>query len=360
MNHLQSNIFKPKYNHLLPCHYEYIQQEYNHFVSSKKKGKTIFMRNLATAINTSLSNLYEIIKDGTVEVLNSQLIPRKEFSSTAALEKRKHKSNKRIKLQSAKEFIEYVTESFLDPNSMDSIDELCQYINIHEPDRFPDTVCTKTFYNYIHKGWVKVKRIDCPRILRRRAKKPLKLGKRQKGTSIELRPFGPNDRSIFGHWEGDCVVGKQTRDDTLFTLVERQTRFQIIMRLNKGRTAKQVFMAVNKLESEYGLSLFKKIFKSITFDNGNEFSRFNDIEKRPYSKEKRTSVFFAHPYSSWERGSNEHANGLIRYKIPKGYPISKVSNEKIKNVSCMINNKRRKILGYRSAAELFAVACASL
>lgn len=106
--------------------------------------------------------------------------------------------------------------------------------------------------------------IDYPRILRRQPKKPLKPGKRHKGTSISQHPFEPDDRSEFGHWEGDCVIGKQSNDDVLFTLIERKTRYQMIMRLKGGRSAKHVFMAISKIEKTYGIKGFQEVFKSIT------------------------------------------------------------------------------------------------
>lgn len=99
-------------------------------------------------------------------------------------------------------------------------------------------------------------------------------------------------------------------------------------------------MVINKLEKLFGKN-FIKIFKSITFDNGSEFSRYKDIESKPGTKVKRTTVYFARLYRSYDRGSNEIANQLVRYFIKKGTNINTISYEYILNMSQLINNKKR-------------------
>lgn len=124
-----------------------------------------------------------------------------------------------------------------------------------------------------------------------------------KGTSIEQRPFSPGDRTEFGHWEGDTIVGSSKIENSgaVLTLVERKTRFQITIKMY-DRKANTVYKSIKKIKRKYPeLSDFKlkDIFKSITFDNGVEFSKRKDIEKY-----LTTKTYFAHPYSSCERGSN--------------------------------------------------------
>ncbi len=111
-------------------------------------------------------------------------------------------------------------------------------------------------------------------------------------------------------------------------------------------------MAINKLEKLYGEN-FSKVFKSITFDNGSEFSRYKDIEKHPKSKIQRTKVYFARPYKSSDRGSNENCNQLIRYFIKKGTNFNTISKEYILDINKRINNKKRKINGYLPSIFLF-------
>lgn len=105
---------------------------------------------------------------------------------------------------------------------------------------------------------------------------------------------------------------------------------------------------IDKLERKYG-SKFKQIFKSITTDNGGEFLDFEGIEKSLYGKETRTKMYFAHPYSSWERGTNENINRMIRRFIPKGVDISTFTHKETKRIENWINNYPRKILGGKSS-----------
>ena len=159
-----------------------------------------------------------------------------------------------------------------------------------------ETVSTKTFYNYIHDGKVSIKPIDLPRMLRRRTKKNWKtyIPKRQKGTSIEERPKSIETREEFGHWEGDLVTGpRDGQHGAYLTLIERKTRFYYMIPIT-SKSSKKVYMQINKLHKFYDDN-FKKIFKSITFDNGNEFARWKDIEKKPGTKEKRTTIYFGRP-----------------------------------------------------------------
>ncbi len=358
MEHLNYNISKPKNKHLQLESYFFIQSEYNFYIASKNKSipKTTFMKNLASKLNTSLSNLYSIIKSGLVQLRNHDYPTRVEFSATAAFKKRSNKNSNSSKIDKAKEFINLVINTFRSTDNMDSIDEIINSLKLHHADSISDltTVCTKTFYNYIHAQKIDLKPIELPEMVRRKSKKAPRRSKRHKGTSIDERPFLPDDRSVFGHWEGDLVLGTNEKDTgALFTLLERKTRKQIIIPI-KNKTSKQVYMAVNKLEKQYG-TLFSKVFKSITFDNGAEFSRYKDIEKKPSSKLPRTKVYFAHPYSSWERGSNENANRLIRRFIKKGTRISSYSNSFIQHISKLINSKSRKILNYLSADHFFNI-----
>ena len=175
-----------------------------------------------------------------------------------------------------------------------------------------------------------------------------------KGTSIEERPFNPEDRSEFGHWEGDTIVGSTNikNSGAVFTLVERKTRFQITIKC-ENRKALTIYKAVKKIKRKYPELKdynLKDIFKSITFDNGVEFSKWEDIEK--YLK---TKCYFAHPYSSCERGSNENGNKLLRIFLPKSCNINEYDDDYVMNANDLINTKIRKILGYKSSLDLFMI-----
>ena len=148
----------------------------------------------------------------------------------------------------------------------------------------------------------------------------------------------------------DCVLGKKFTRDTLLTFTERLTRYEIVMRMPNHKAATVVHF-VNKLEKRFGKN-FRKIFKSITVDNGVEFSDFAGLEKSIYGG-KRTSVYYCHPYSSYERGSNERLNREIRRLLPKGTDFTKYSDKQIKQVETWVNNYPREIFGYATSAELF-------
>lgn len=214
-------------------------------------------------------------------------------------------------------------------------------------------ITVKTMYTIIDSNLSIIKNIDLWEKVSRKPKKTApKTKQRTIGTSIDERSEEANNRSEFGHWEIDGVLGKQTGKSELITIIERQTLQYLILRIPE-RTQDAVIKALNILEKKQG-KLFPKLFKSITSDNGSEFLDFEGIEKSKYkNRKKRTKQYFAHPYSSWERGSNENANGIIRRFIPKGTDLNTISNEKILWIQDWINNLPRKKLGYKTANAMF-------
>ena len=165
--------------------------------------------------------------------------------------------------------------------------------------------------------------------------------------SIEFRPEEANKRSEYGHWEGDLIVGKRKKGSVLLTLTERKTREEIIMKI-PSKHAESVTKAINKIERKLGSNFYSKI-KTVTFDNGIEFLNYKMIEKSCLRKKKRFEVYYAHPYCSGERGSNENNNRMIRRWIPKGTNIDDISNEYIKKIEEWLNNYLRKMFGYKSS-----------
>ncbi len=185
-------------------------------------------------------------------------------------------------------------------------------------------VCTKTLYNYIDLGLIAVINAYLPMKLRRNTK-PAKAKKHKKklGKSITERPSDINNREEFGHWEIDTVVGEKSNNDSvLLTILERKTRNAIIHKI-VSKTAEAVTAAFNNIRNIYG-EQFGKVFKTITCDNGSEFADLSALEE-----ETDTKVYFIHPYSSFEKGTNERHNGLIRRFIPKGKRISNYSSDDI-------------------------------
>lgn len=225
---------------------------------------------------------------------------------------------------------------------------------------FKTTVSVATIYKYIKKGlFLHITQVDLPRRGRRKhSYKKVKTKKDQArasaGESIERRPPEVMNRKEFGHWEMDTVYSKKNSTSrALLVLTERKTRKEIIIAI-PNRKAETIVKAIDALERKLGAVAFRKIFKSVTVDNGSEFAAAEELERSAINKTiPRTAVYFCHPYSSWERGSNENANIMIRRKHPKGTDFAKVSAAEIKATETWINNYPRKILGYKSSEIMF-------
>ena len=360
LNNYYSNIKKEKNKHLDIKMYKKIESEYNHYIFSKNKkiGITKFKKELANMIGTTLSNIYEIIKDGLITVKDYELRDRIEFNAITAYEKRNKKSveSNSSKRVSSKAFVNLVVKELRSEYNINSVDEIINDFKLNRKNEIDgmETICTATFYNYVEQNKIDgFNKEELPMKTKRKRKNEHKNGKTDpKGTSIEERPFKPEDRSEFGHWEGDTIVGSRIIQNSgaVLTLVERKTRFQLTIKM-KDRKAKTVVKAIKKLKHKYPeLKDYKinDIFKSITFDNGVEFSNWKEIEK--YLKSK---TYFAHPYASCERGSNENCNKLLRIFLPKGCNINEYDEDYVMKANELINSKIRKILGYKSSLELF-------
>ena len=188
-------------------------------------------------------------------------------------------------------------------------------------------------------------RVYLKRRHKKRAKKGMRKGHRiwrPKGLSIDERPHEVTTRRTVGHWEGDSVVSRKSKVG-LNTLVERKTGLVFITKIHNA-TARETANAVI-----CRLKVVPHIFrKTLTVDNGTE-NAGHDIIKRVLS----TICYSAHPYSSWERGTNENTNGLIRWYFPKGTDFAKVTDTEIARVEYMLNTRPRKRLGWRTPLEVF-------
>lgn len=171
------------------------------------------------------------------------------------------------------------------------------------------------------------------------------------GESIEKRPEEVNARETFGHWEGDTVYStkKKKGKSALFTMTERKTRKEILIKI-PDRQAETIVKVLDALERKWGAPNFRAIFQSITFDNGSEFALADKLEASCINKTmQRTKIYYAHAYSSFERGTNENQNGMARRKHPKGTDFDDVTKKEIKETEEWMNNYPRKILGYRNS-----------
>lgn len=220
------------------------------------------------------------------------------------------------------------------------------------------TVSTSTLYRYIDRGYIPgVTNKQLPEKLRRKQRRhnTVKAARAPKGLPIDRRPHEIDSRSSFGHWEMDSVIGKaEGKSQSLLVLTERKTRYEIILRVR----SKTMTATVRALEST--LSKFPTgTFRTITVDNGCEFQDCQGMEKDRQGN-KRLTVYYCHPYSSWERGSNERNNRVIRRYFPKGKSLARVTQKDCDRVALAINSMPRKILDYHTAAELFEQELANL
>ncbi|MDR3355789.1 MAG: IS30 family transposase [Spirochaetaceae bacterium] len=206
-------------------------------------------------------------------------------------------------------------------------------------------MCAKTLYNYIDKGLLTTKNIDLALKVRRKPKKGrARRNKKILGESIEKRPEAVEAREEAGHWEIDSAIGKSTDKTAAMTMVERKTRKQIAVKLDSRGSA-----AVEKAAKEICAScgnIGKAAFKSTTGDNGAEFAGLKGAVE--------CAVYFCHPYASFEKGTDERHNGLLRRFIKKGGSIGELAPEIIEMAAEWNDNLPRKILGCMTPAEAFA------
>jgi IS30 family transposase len=313
------------------------------------------VREIAQKLKSHISTIYREIKRGRVKRINSQLEEYWAYRANAAQCSYAEKVTKRrhlLKIEKHKELANYIQKKITEERC--SPDVIIGRIK-QEGRKFEGSICTKTLYNYIGKGvfkgvinadlWEKCKR------RRRKYRHFRRVGlKNTRARSIEDRPNKANKRLEYGHWEGDCVEGPKKTKAGLLTLTERKAREQIIVKIART-TQEAVREALDDLEDKYGSS-FKAKFKTVTFDNGREFLDWESLESSIDDGKRRTTVYFAHPYSAWERGTNENQNRMIRRFIPKGTDISRVSDADIEKIQEWMNNYPRKILGYRTPNEL--------
>jgi len=311
-----------------------------------REGKS--QRYIARILGRAPSTISREIKRGTTVQMRSDLTTyRRYFPETgqAVYEKNRKNCGAKYKLAQVCEFIRFAENKILyEKWSPDAVVGLCRR---DTGWKGTPIVCTKTLYNYIDKGMMKVRNIDLNLKLRLKPKrKKAHHFKRNMGKSIDQRPREVESRQIFGHWEIDTLEGKKSDNSAILTLTERKTRYSLLFTLD-SKDSDAVNKAVLELKNRYGKHV-SRIFRSITADNGTEFCKLDET-----LQQLGIEVYFAHPYASWERGTNERHNGLVRRFIPKGKSIKDFSADTIKRIQDWLNNYPRKILGYKTPAECF-------
>ena len=302
---------------------------------------------IAAELGRAPNTIRNEIKRGTVMLYNGRVSRYKATAGQEAYAQNRQNCCRHYELLERPEFVSFVEEQVLGENHW-SLDSCVGYAMKNNLFARNQMVCTRTLYNYVDLGLLRIKNIDLPEKLKRAPnKKQCKENKRVLGSSIEERAPEIDERKEFGHWESDLVIGsKSNEDEALLTMIERKTR-EFWMIPICGKTPEAVMNALKWIHSQYS-EHWDDIFKTITTDNGSEFARLSELESL-----SKTLVYFAHPYSSYEKGSVERHNGLIRRFIPKGKRIDSYSAEQIGRVEVWCNNLPRKILDYRTPDELF-------
>lgn len=309
---------------------------------------------IAKELGFSRQAIHEEIKRGTVEHMDTNLKVSLVYDPYAAEYKHNESSHFKGRLSvidDCKDLINIIESGVKNKLSPEVIAHNISVL--FNEGKISHKICFKTIYNLIYSKKLSLSPDD----LLYGPKRPKKPHKQEKyhekpigGESIELRP-DISDRVEFGHWEIDCVVGRREGKSTcLMTLVERKTRFGISLRIPK-KSKKCIVNALKKIKAKFG-KYFYDVFKSITADNGCEFK---DAIGMSMSLKcgKKVKIYFAHAYHSWERGSNENFNKMIRRYYPKGTDFTKISDKELQDIINRINNYPRKQFGFDTSMTMF-------
>lgn len=259
----------------------------------------------------------------------------------------KRRGRRPKKLDSSESLREYVYDKL--QNCQWSPEEIGKRVKLEYPQDTSMRISHETIYQHLYclpKG--ELKKILMKGLRQeRKIRQPRKYAhyKRQRIQdiiSISERPEEIKNRIVPGHWEGDLIVGKG-HQSAIGTLVERTTRLTLLVPL-KEKDA----LAVSGAMAKTFKRIPSKMKKSLTYDRGSEMS-----QHKLFTKESKVKVFFADPYSPWQRGTNENTNGLIRQYFPKGSDLSLVSLKEIREVEKKLNSRPRKVLGFYTPSEKY-------
>ena len=220
---------------------------------------------------------------------------------------------------------------------------------------FDTEICENTLYNYIYRGDVFLTLTKEHLLYKGKRHKPdpekHKRSRTPNGESIEKRDPEVKERTTFGHWEMDSIMGCRGSKAALVVLTERLTRYGLVFRV-PDHTMGSVVKVLDRLERKMGKD-FQRIFQTITVDNGSEFQDCDGMQKSLRRRKNRTTIYYCHPYSASERGSNENMNRIVRRFFPKGTNFDEVTAQEVAEAEAWMNKYPRAILGWRSAGALF-------
>lgn len=323
-------------------------------MAKDKDGKRLFSNNyIANAIGVDKSTISREINKRIKSKINvmSGKITNKPYNAVDAQNDYNFKrglSKTEYKLEKYPKMAKFIEDKIkIDKWAPDVIVGYMKAHNMFSQEGFCE-ITTPTIYNAIRYGIINVKISDTRRMKydpKYEYKEKSQVSESKLDYSIDKRPEEIDKRLVFGHFELDTVIGKRDGiHECLMTLTERKTRFEMVFKL-QAKTSKEVVDKFDKIKI-FMKKNFNKVFKSITTDNGSEFSDFLGI-----IKDTKAKIYFCHPYFSGEKETNEKSNSIIRYFIPKGELIENYSYEDINNIVEWMNNYPRKILNYKTPLE---------
>ena len=288
------------------------------------------VKEIAAALHVDSTTIYREIRRGKTVQRTTELIDREIYCPDVA--ENKYRANLAAKGPALKLGNDYKLAAYIEQK-------------IVEERYSPEAVLLKT------KGvFLGVTNKSLPRKGKKKNKgyRKVRAAHLPQGDSIEDRPEEIAERAMPGDWEMDTVVSCKKDAARLLVLTERMFRQEIIIKMPDG-TTQSVVRSLDRLERKLGSRMFRRIFRTITVDNGSEFADCEGMERSCLTKRARTHIYYCHPYSAFERGSNENANSLIRRWLPKGTKLSEVSQAEIKQIQIWMNNYPRMVLGGRCA-----------
>lgn len=324
-----------------------------HLYNIQKKSKSAIARELGRHRTT----ISREIERGKLVLLNSDYTQRIEYDAEIAQKSYDDNATAKgakIKIGKDHKLAEFIEKKIKENYAPEVIAEI-----IKEDEQFEIKIHWKTIYNYIDKGVLFLDRDDLvygnyKKSNKDKPKEKESTKKRKEGRKISDRPKEADERSEIGHWEMDLVEGRKGKDEPfLLVLTERYSRKEII-ELIPNKTQESVIKGLDRIERRIGVRKFRDLFKTITTDNGKEFYDYEGIETSFTGSDiPRTSQYYADAYCSWQRGSNENLNKMIRRFLPKKSSFKNISRNEVKRIERWINNYPRKMFGFKNANYIF-------
>lgn len=336
-------------------------KEYERYMIESWLKDGMKVKDIAQRLGKHYNTIYYEIKKGLTEQLVNNWSGKTELVYFADVAQRITKERGQNKGRDLKIGNDYALAEYIEHLIIDMrYSPYAVVQSIKKKGCFTTDICEATLYSYIDSGlFLNISNKNLPIKGNRKQKHDKVIVKRPSNKkpsekSIENRPKEIRNRDTYGHWEMDTVYSGKGKDKSkccLLVLTERMTLDEYVLKM-PDRTLPSTVKALDRLERSMGYKAFTERFKTITADNGSEFGNADLIERSATRKGKnRTTVYFCHPYSSYERGSNENQNKLVRRWIPKGDDIGNHSPEEIRFIQDWINDYPRKKYNGMSANE---------